>query len=432
MKPAKKTGEKNAADGTLELFGDIGAARRNDAQNVQPHRPQTAKANSTAHINEEIEAIEELEESIIEAEELLEEDDDLLHSDAHSKNGREALRAAIKKAKSSKTFKTAVQLLSTASIPSLFLNKDFFVLHSTPALYKLFDGYYEIENKPFFNIFKNLLTKIELETFFKNLKSPESGFSWVGTLIHKTKYKKVLYTKTNVFPLFENNTVKGYWVVFEDITDTFISQYKNIIQGFLNASKLKDNDTGFHNERLNFYSKALSEALFETNVFPQIDMSFIDDISILAATHDIGKIGTPDYILQKKGKLTPTEWTIMRDHTISGALILSTYPSDMAKEIALSHHERWDGTGYPYNLSGEMIPLSARIVAIADVYDALRMKRSYKEGIPHDETVEYIVQGSGKQFDPTIIETFKKISGKFGEIWDCFEDADEPEEPRLQ
>lgn len=419
MKPAKKKVKKNAA-GALERFCGAGS----DEKNVQSYRPKTANTDFAALTKEEPELVEELEECDgAGAEELLEEDDSLLHGDASSKNGRDTLNTAIKKAKSSKILKTAVQLLSTASIPSLFLNKDFFILHSTPALHKLFDGYYEIENKPFFNVFKNMLTKTELETFFKNLKSPESGFSWVGILMHKTKYKKILYTKINVFPLFENNIVSGYWVVFEDITQDFIEQYKNIIEGFLNASKLKDNDTGFHNERLNFYSKALSEALFEANIFPQIDKSFIDDISILAATHDIGKIGTPDYILQKKGKLTPTEWNIMREHTISGALILSSYPSAMAKEIALSHHERWDGTGYPYNLSGEMIPLAARIVTIADVYDALRMKRSYKEGIPHDETVEYIIAGGGKQFDPAIIEVFKKVSGRFGEIWQQINDT---------
>ena len=226
-----------------------------------------------------------------------------------------------------------------------------------------------------------------------------------------------MYTKTNIFPFFENNKLNGYWVMFEDISNAYLSQYRDMMRSLLNASKLKDNDTGFHNERLNYYSKVLSEAVFESNLYPQIDADFIDNISSLAAIHDIGKIGTPDYILQKKGKLTDVEWGVMRDHTINGTLILANYPIPMAKEITLSHHEKWDGSGYPYKLAGEMIPLSARIVAIADVYDALRMKRSYKAGVSHKETVECILQGSGSHFDPSIIEVFKGITKEFDYIW---------------
>lgn len=227
-----------------------------------------------------------------------------------------------------------------------------------------------------------------------------------------------MYTKTNIFPLFDNNTLNGYWVMFEDISNSYLSQYKGMMESLLNASKLKDNDTGFHNERLNYYSKALAEALFKENLFPQIDADFIDNISSLAAIHDIGKIGTPDYILQKKGALNDVEWAVMREHTINGTLILANYPIHMAKEITLSHHERWDGKGYPYKLAGEMIPLSARIVAVADVYDALRMRRSYKEGISHKESIEHIINGAGAHFDPTIIEVFKTIDKEFSYIWE--------------
>ena len=108
----------------------------------------------------------------------------------------------------------------------------------------------------------------------------------------------------------------------------------------------------------------------------------------------------------------------MREHTINGTLILANYPIHMAKEITLSHHERWDGKGYPYKLAGEMIPLSARIVAVADVYDALRMRRSYKEGISHKESIEHIINGAGAHFDPTIIKVFKTIDKEFSYIWE--------------
>lgn len=317
----------------------------------------------------------------------------------------------------SEVFKTAVDLLATPTVCSMLLDNNFLILYISDAVKHLFEGYHDIEKKPFFNIFGSTLEKAALDDLLKKLKSSTRGYSWSGILKHKTRYRKTMYTKTNIFPLFENNKLNGYWVMFEDISNSYLSQYKDMMGSLLNASKLKDNDTGLHNERLNYYSKALSEALFEANLYPQIDADFIDNISSLAAIHDIGKIGTPDYILQKKGKLTDVEWSVMREHTINGTLILANYPVPMAKEITLSHHEKWDGSGYPYKLAGAMIPLSARIVAIADVYDALRMKRSYKEGIPHKETVAHIAQGAGNHFDPTLIEVFKDIAKEFDYIW---------------
>lgn len=355
-------------------------------------------------------AVEELEE-VIPAESVFEEDFSCAVSD---------FKSAVNVNK--KLLKTSINMLSTQNVSSLFLNKDFVIIYSSKSLHKLFDGYYKIENKPFFYIFKDVFSEDERCSFFNHLRSIEYGFSWAGILPHKNRYKTILYTKVNIFPLFEKNIVAGYWAVFEDITNTYTRQYSNMMNGFLNASKLKDNDTGFHNERLNYYSKILTEALFDEEVYPQIDATFIKDISALAAVHDIGKIGTPDYILQKKGPLSQSEWKIMKDHTISGALILSSYPTVMAKEIALSHHEHWDGTGYPYNLSGEMIPLSARIVAVADVYDALRMKRSYKEGFSHEQTLNHILEGRGKHFDPLIINVFEKMSSDFNDIWESYKD----------
>ena len=318
----------------------------------------------------------------------------------------------------SEVFKTAVGLLATPTVCSMLLDNNFLILYISDAVKQLFEGYHNIEKKPFFNIFGSTLEKSTLDDLLKKLKSPTRGYSWSGILKHKTRYRKTMYTKTNIFPLFENNKLNGYWVMFEDISNAYLSQYRDMMRSLLNASKLKDNDTGFHNERLNYYSKVLSEAVFESNLYPQIDADSIDNISSLAAIHDIGKIGTPDYILQKKGKLTDVEWGVMRDHTINGTLILANYPIPMAKEITLSHHEKWDGSGYPYKLAGEMIPLSARIVAIADVYDALRMKRSYKAGISHKKTVKYILNGSGSHFDPTLIEVFKGITKEFDYIWE--------------
>ena len=324
---------------------------------------------------DEVEMLDEVEEELEEMKEDLYQDD--------QDNPMNFNNTEIK----TEVLKTAVDLLATPTVCSMLLDKNFLILYISDAVNHLFKGYHNIEKKPFFNIFGSTLEKSALDDLLTKLKSPNRGYSWSGVLRHKTRYRKTMYTKTNIFPLFDNNTLNGYWVMFEDVSSSYLSQYKGMMESLLNASKLKDNDTGFHNERLNYYSKTLA-------------------------------IGTPDYILQKKGALNDVEWAVMREHTINVTLILANYPIHMAKEITLSHHERWDGKGYPYKLAGEMIPLSARIVAVADVYDALRMRRSYKEGISHKETIEHIINGAGAHFDPTIIKVFKTIDKEFSYIWE--------------
>jgi putative two-component system response regulator len=120
----------------------------------------------------------------------------------------------------------------------------------------------------------------------------------------------------------------------------------------------------------------------------------------------------------------------MKEHTINGAFILSTYPNPMAKEIALSHHEKWNGTGYPYQFAGELIPLSARIVSIADVYDALRMKRSYKPSFSHDVAMKKILESKGTQFDPNLIDIMVTISDRFNELYEQNDDKEDEAPPR--
>ena len=171
-----------------------------------------------------------------------------------------------------------------------------------------------------------------------------------------------------------------------------------------------------------FYYENCSDDMFNRPGCDSIDAEFIDNIGFLASMHDVGKIGTPDDILNKEGPLSDWEWTVMKEHTKNGAFILSTYPNPMAKEIALSHHEKWNGNGYPYQIEGDMIPLSARIVAIADVYDALRMKRSYKEEMTHETAVEKIMESKGSHFDPAITEIFFGIANKFNEIYEANKD----------
>ncbi|WP_159877320.1 MULTISPECIES: two-component system response regulator [Aquitalea] len=175
-----------------------------------------------------------------------------------------------------------------------------------------------------------------------------------------------------------------------------------IIQRLGRAAEFKDNETGLHVIRMSHYSRELALAA-------GCSARFADDLLNAAPMHDIGKIGIPDTILQKPGKLDEAEWKIMRSHAEIGARIIGDDRSSllrMAATIALSHHERWDGTGYPHGLQGEVIPLEARIVAIADVFDALTSKRPYKHAWTVDEAFALIESEAGKHFDPALARCF--------------------------
>jgi putative two-component system response regulator len=187
----------------------------------------------------------------------------------------------------------------------------------------------------------------------------------------------------------------------------------------------RDCCTGRHVERVRLYARELAQAMWEMGIyFGQIDANFVDLIYRTAALHDLGKVAIPDAILSKSGKLTPHEYEIMKQHTRIGADTLASVmnqPSPcrflrMGQEIALSHHERWDGRGYPNGLSGRDIPLSARIVAIADVYDALTSARSYKPAFSHSQAVQLIIDASDSQFDPMVVEAFAAVEETFDRI----------------
>jgi putative two-component system response regulator len=319
-----------------------------------------------------------------------------------------------------------IRLCDNPNLAVLVLDSNLIVIHHTRKIDQLFRDYYVFGSKPFFNIFYPALDQKDINELRVSLKNIECGYSWTGTLRHKTPSTRTMFTKTNIIPIFcADRSIAGYSVIFEDITGSYNDQLQSTFKSILEAAKLKDNDTGLHDERVGYYCKKMAEYLYETHQYPQIDPDFIENIVFLAAMHDVGKIGTPDYILQKPGKLTDQEWEIMREHTINGAFILSSYPVTMAKDISLSHHEWWNGAGYPFKLEGLMIPLAARIVTIADVYDALRMKRTYKEELTHEEAARKIIAGKGTQFDPNLVDAFEHIQGHFDEIWNLLKDAGE-------
>lgn len=178
-----------------------------------------------------------------------------------------------------------------------------------------------------------------------------------------------------------------------------------VVQRLGLASEYKDNETGNHILRMSKFSRAIAKAIgFSDNNAEMIRCA--------TSMHDIGKIGIPDRVLLKSGKLDAEEWKIMQSHVTIGNELLSGGDSPllkMAKKVALTHHEKWDGSGYPNKLSGENIPLAGRICAISDVFDALTSKRPYKEAWPIEKAMTVIKEESGKHFEPRLVDVFEKI-----------------------
>ena len=193
------------------------------------------------------------------------------------------------------------------------------------------------------------------------------------------------------------------------------SQFE-IIKRLGRAAEYKDNETGLHVIRMSLYARIVAEGAG----LPDPDL-----LQNVMPMHDVGKIGVPDYILQKRGRLTAEEWEIMLEHPQIGADIIGEHDDallKMARTVSLTHHERWDGTGYPNELAGTNIPLVGRIAAIADVFDALTTERPYKKAWPVEKAVQYLKDEAGKHFDPQLVEVFldriddiKLIMAEYGE-----------------
>ncbi len=193
----------------------------------------------------------------------------------------------------------------------------------------------------------------------------------------------------------------------------------------------RDPETGEHLERMREYCRILTVYLATTPRYQGvIEKKYIDNIYAASPLHDIGKVGIPDAVLLKPGKLTEVEWVIMRTHTFVGAQTLlqvnREYPgNDLIRTgmaIAGGHHEKWDGSGYPYGLKGDEIPLVARVLALGDVYDALTSKRCYKEAFTHEASREIIVTQSGNHFDPSVTEAFLATEEEFKKVREFYTD----------
>jgi len=199
----------------------------------------------------------------------------------------------------------------------------------------------------------------------------------------------------------------------------------------------RDPETGAHLERIREYCLLIGQDLANQELFHEtVDGEYVQMIYLTSPLHDIGKVGIPDRVLLKPGRLTLEEFEVMKQHTVIGGqtldAALQAYPEarylQMARDIAWSHHEKFDGTGYPHGLRGEGIPLCGRITALADVYDALTTKRVYKDAFSHDVARAIILEGSGKHFDPQIIASFLRNEERFQDVhrrFECLEEDDD-------
>lgn len=241
----------------------------------------------------------------------------------------------------------------------------------------------------------------------------------------------------------EKDTYKAEHIAFlEAIADSIaISLNHNIfidelvygsILALAKMAESRDEDTGEHLDRIKDYVKKIARFLSEDNSYSDIiDVEFTNELVRFSPMHDIGKVGILDGILLKPGRLTEDEFAEMKKHTIYGADVLRAADGYIEKhgkslfktgiEIAEGHHEKWDGSGYPHGKSKDEIPLSARIVAVADVFDALTSKRPYKEAYSFDRSFGIITEGSGKHFDPVIIESITRHKDELHEVYISFE-----------
>jgi putative two-component system response regulator len=207
------------------------------------------------------------------------------------------------------------------------------------------------------------------------------------------------------------------------------------ILAMASLAETRDNDTGNHIRRTQYYMELLANYLKNHDRF----RGFLSDHTITmlfksAPLHDIGKVGIPDRILLKPGRFEPHEFEIMKTHCKLGRDAIQHAEDQLgleveflkyAKEIAYSHQEKWDGTGYPEALAGDFIPISARLMAVADVYDALISRRVYKSGMPHEKAVGIIADGKGTHFDPDIVDAFLALQEQFQEVAKRYADSDE-------
>lgn len=252
-----------------------------------------------------------------------------------------------------------------------------------------------------------------------------SIFTYLLILACITGYQ-MLYPQSLLSSICVTIIVLGAYINQENPSVAELEHYHNeMVMGFATLVENKDGSTGGHIKRTTMYVKLLAEELRRRGYYKEIlTKDYVKNLCMAAPMHDIGKISVPDVVLQKPGRLTEEEFAAIKQHTISGGKIIqetfghlgNEQYAGMAYEVARFHHEKWNGKGYPEGLKRKEIPLSARIMAIADVFDAVSEKRCYRDAMPLDKCFEIIRDGSGQDFDPLLVEVFLDIEERVAQI----------------
>lgn len=279
-----------------------------------------------------------------------------------------------------------------------------------------------------------LVVVYTLATIFTFIK--RWGYIESGKRISVATYLSTLTIVTIIQIIFPDALLTSL-VVFILVLGIYINQeapaiknlkkyHSEMVHGFATLVENKDSNTGGHIKRTSLYVRLLAEELRNKGYYTNIlTKDYMDNLEKAAPMHDIGKISIPDIVLQKPGRLTPEEFEIIKEHSMKGGeIIQSTFGHlddkdylDVSYKIALYHHEKWNGNGYPKGLKGEEIPLCARIMAIADVFDAVSEKRCYRDAMPLDECFKIIENGRGKDFEPLLVDVFLSIRRKVEYIY---------------
>ncbi len=321
------------------------------------------------------------------------------------------------------------------------VNRGFEHLSSIPAE-KLVQNHIDFLNE-------SLLPDFDFGQILKQLKKENT---WHGEITGRRNGNTPWTVSITFSPIQdEEGQIFAYAGIFKDVTSqrkveqALIGSLKQmnlaqeaIIFGMARLAEHRDNNTGFHLERIRSYCRLLAATLLETGMYPDvIDEDFVQMLYHTAPLHDIGKVGIPDYILLKSDTLTESEFEIMKSHTLIGYNTLNSIYHQygdmqflkMGIEITHCHHEHWDGRGYPRGLKGDEIPLSAQILAIVDVYDALTTERSYKKAYQHEAALETMKKQRGKHFAPEIFDIFMEVINEFDKIRESFSEKYDAEIP---
>lgn len=341
------------------------------------------------------------------------------------------------------------QSIYSSPTSTVITDKEGMILHVNPMFTRM-TGY--LPEEAIGNTPRILKSGYHSPSFYKQMWSViETGKIWRGEFYNKRKDGSHYWELASIAPIVdEKNHITHYVATKYDISEkkryeTKLQEYNKQLESDVSEkikeiaeaqrssaialarlTESRDYTTGQHVDRVQYFCRALTKALMDEERYKDyITPGYVDDIFYASVLHDIGKVGIPDAILLKPGKLTVEEFEIMKTHVDIGAKTLQDIANDYPKnrimemgiQIARYHHEKWNGKGYQMGLSGEDIPLSARIMAIVDAYDAMRSKRPYKDPLSHDEAMKRIIQDAGEHFDPYLVEVLINIQEQFIKIY---------------